>query len=486
MIEKIISIKNIGRFTDFQLRPTTHWNGAFKKINLIYAPNGSGKTTLTTIFQSLAIDNPLLITGRRSFPKIPEQIVRIKASESSGLIEFKDKKWNFKLKNIEIFNTHFIEDYLFAGSFLRKNHKTNLFKFLLGQEGSVHKNKCTKVINKTLKYKAKYQTPPKRNSDALQRQMYESFLNAKKEVDDTVAEFKAYAYPIFDRYIHRTNTYLQRFNPNLKLISFDPENNTPGGHFRLFMTFEVHGRKVQFNATDSTDKVSSVKFSMSEGDKNAIAIAFFLAHLESIDISKKIIVFDDPMSSFDSGRKNTTLSILANFCENCQQFIMLTHDIYFAKDFYDRVDYMDVINLKIENDGVSSNISYHDIQLEVLSSLQKDLMTVNNYLSVQSDSEAQRREVIRCIRPILEGILKIKYFNLITPNQWLGDIIMLIRNSRIDSRFNRLKPILTDLIALNDYSKSFHHTGTSNSSENINPFELKAHITLLLNTVDEI
>jgi wobble nucleotide-excising tRNase len=119
MIEKIISIKNIGRFTDFQLRPTTHWNGAFKKINLIYAPNGSGKTTLTTIFQSLAIDNPLLITGRRSFPKIPEQIVRIKASESSGLIEFKDKKWNFKLKNIEIFNTHFIEDYLFAGSFLR-------------------------------------------------------------------------------------------------------------------------------------------------------------------------------------------------------------------------------------------------------------------------------------------------------------------------------------------------------------------------------
>jgi len=486
MIEKVLTLKNIGSFTDFHLRPTPNWNGAFKRINLIYAPNGSGKTTLSTIFQSLAINNSLLITGRRSVTITAEQNVQIKSSELNELIVFKDQNWNHKLKNIEVFNIHFIEDYLFAGSFLRKNHKTNLFKFLLGEEGGVYKNKCTKIINKTLKYKSKYKIPPKPSSDALQRQMYESYLKSMKEADDAIAEYKVFAEPIFNKYIQATNSYLQRFNPNLKLLSFDPENTLLTGQFHIFMTFLVHGRKVQFKTADSSTKISSVKFSLSEGDKNSIAIAFFLAHLESIDISKKIIVFDDPMSSFDSGRKNTTMNILAGFCEKCKQFIMLTHDIHFAKDFYDRVDFLDVINLKIENNGVTSSLQYHDIQQEVLSSLQKDLMTVNNYLIAQDGSEIQRREVIRCIRPILEGMLKIKYFSTIAANHWLGDIIMLIRNSTSSSRISRLKPILTDLVSLNDYSKSFHHTGTSNVSENINPFELRTHITILLDIIDVI
>lgn len=55
MIEKIISIENVGHFTNYTFSKSKDgWDGDYKKINVIYAPNGSGKTTLATIFKSIS------------------------------------------------------------------------------------------------------------------------------------------------------------------------------------------------------------------------------------------------------------------------------------------------------------------------------------------------------------------------------------------------------------------------------------------------
>lgn len=66
MIEKILLIKNVGRFVDFQLKGSPEWNGSFSRVNVIYAPNGSGKITLTIILQSAAKKSATLIKGSRS------------------------------------------------------------------------------------------------------------------------------------------------------------------------------------------------------------------------------------------------------------------------------------------------------------------------------------------------------------------------------------------------------------------------------------
>ena len=59
MIEKIISVKNYGPFTNYT-SGGSKWDGSLKKNNIIYAPNGSGKTTLSILFDSLNGNNKLI------------------------------------------------------------------------------------------------------------------------------------------------------------------------------------------------------------------------------------------------------------------------------------------------------------------------------------------------------------------------------------------------------------------------------------------
>jgi len=485
MIEKILSIKNVGRFVDFQLKGSSEWNGSFSKVNIIYAPNGSGKTTLTNIFQSVSNKTSTLITGRRSDSLTKKQEVKLKQFESSKIVEYSEKSWSAKIDNIVIFDIHFIEDYLFSGSTIRKNHKTNLFNFLIAHGADGQKGKVNKLF-KQLSVVAKYKKAPSKKSSKEEIERHERYLSLSKAYKEAIQEYYDITKVIFDDYILHTNKYLQRFNPYVKLKSIDFSGNSSQELFRLLLTFDVHGRTVSFKAGDNTQNEKPVKFSMSEGDKNAVALAFFLAHLDRLNLEFKTIIFDDPLSSFDSARKNHTLSLLASICESSAQFFLLTHDLYFAKDFTDRVSHLSPTNIKIYNDGATSKLVHHEIYKEVTSNLQRDLMVVKEYVKNPNDNEAQKREVIRCIRPILENIFRIKYFDIILPNQWLGDVIVSIRNASGNHPFAKFKPLINDITSLNDYSKSYHHTGNSNPTETINPYELKGHCDLLLSVFYQI
>ena len=82
-----------------------------------------------------------------------------------------------------------------------------------------------------------------------------------------------------------------------------------------------------------------MKYVLSEGDKSAIALAFFFAKLavDNTNLCKKIIVFDDPISSFDSNRKTETLQRLSELSKKCKQLFLLTHNINFAHQFYEKM-----------------------------------------------------------------------------------------------------------------------------------------------------
>ena len=481
MIEKIIEIKNIGRFIDYKLKSSNQWNGELKQINLIYAPNGSGKTTLATIFKSLKTENGSLIEIKKSSITDDESIVRLK---SNHIIEYKNKYWSDIISNIEVFDIHFIEDYLFVGSTLKKQNKVNLYKLILGQKGIEFKNECKTLISKK-------ESLLKRVNSAINEEnklaLNVRLTQAQKELDTALNEYYSYSNGIFEEHIKFVNKYLSRFSPYIKLTEFSYQKRKGLSDFeifRIYIVFEIHGRQVHFNAPDLARKIPNAKYMMSEGDKSAVAFCFFLARLEILGYNDKIIVFDDPLSSFDYGRKTTTIFNLAKIAHNCQQFFLLTHDIHFAKEFNDKLDFNDVLNLKISDNGLSSIITFHDIHNETFSGLQKDLQTVKNYLSNGVISEAERREVIRCVRPILEGIIKTKYFDVLDNNCWLGDIISIINKST--TRLSNLKPIYTDLIELNDFTKAYHHSDSGIQNDLINDQELKTYINLLMQVIEKI
>src|SRR5436190_19949308 len=107
MIKKIIQLKNFGKFKS----PTfgkDSWSGQFEQTNVIYANNGSGKTTLSLLFRSLKGNNEIVIKKKSFSSKENPEITLL--DESNKEIKFSKGKWSKFKKDIEIFDSFFIDD----------------------------------------------------------------------------------------------------------------------------------------------------------------------------------------------------------------------------------------------------------------------------------------------------------------------------------------------------------------------------------------
>ena len=486
MIEKIISISNVGTFADYKPSPKYNWDGRLSKINLIYAPNGSGKTTLATIFNSLTNITPELLSLKQTINKTELPNVKLKVSSTSGLIEYNGKKWNNCVNNILVFDIHFIEDYLFLSSISNEKNTKKLLQLLLGSQGSLLRNKFFNLKKKHHNLTKQLSSLTGKNKPNKQIDVISDNLKQNEKAQATTIKlYSDIALPIFESYVSTTNKYLARFTNSIKIRHlYTTSKKFPESIFNPNLILEIDGKPLRFKLPDYSKKEGNVKFMLSEGDKNAVALSFFLANTELKGLNDKVVIFDDPLSSFDYVRKTSTVNILSKLAQESKQFILTTHDIYFAKAIKDKLSFASPHSLKIDKDSNTSFISKHDIDFDTLNGYQKDLIAIKTYKSISQKTEDEKRKVIRCIRPILETIFKIKYHDEIIYNEWLGDIIGKIRNSTQNSNLGNLKPLLPDLIDLNDYSKKYHHSEFDN--EVINDAELDFFINLLLKCIPKI
>lgn len=72
---------------------------------------------------------------------------------------------------------------------------------------------------------------------------------------------------------------------------------------------------------------------LSEGERTAIAFLYFLKSLEdkTFDVSKGIVVIDDPVSSLDANALFSAFAYLRERTKRCGQLILLTHDFAFFR-----------------------------------------------------------------------------------------------------------------------------------------------------------
>ena len=492
MIKKIIQIKNVGRYKNYNADNTF---SELSNNTVIYGNNGNGKTTLSLILKSLRGNNEL-IKKKQTFGTEEEQKIKILSDE--GIIQFKDGKWNKSNKNIEVFDIHYVEDNLITGSLLPDSSRSNLFEIVVGEEGIKLKKEALSLIQeqktfqkkrKSLNNKLKFKKQELTGDDISEIKIQLNFIKeeVKKrglKIRDLNKKIGESTKDIFSNHIEEINKQLLFFTPYLQIKKFTGNNRH--GKQLLSYYLNVSGFSVGFEKDKKT--YSSVKYTLSEGDKSALAFSFFLAKLNiSGNLEKKIIIFDDPISSFDYSRRNATINHLKRLGEKCNQIIVLTHDINFAKTLSSRFGSKNVLNLKIVKSKDSSVITKQDIEEETLSGIFKDISILKNYIENGVDSNIQKRDVIRCIRPIIEGIIRIKFFTHIKHNEWLGDAIKKIRESSETDAMYRLRPVLDDLIDINDYSKSFHHSDPTNPwGDLINDEELKIYVNMTLNLIQKI
>lgn len=129
MIEKFISIKNIGRFRDCSPRDDV----TFRKLTLLFAENGHGKTTLCAILRSLQTGRHEFISERKTLGVNDAPSVQIRLGGNT--LSFTNDAWSQTNLDIAIFDSVFIHDNVYAGDYVDHEHKKNLYRVIVGAQG---------------------------------------------------------------------------------------------------------------------------------------------------------------------------------------------------------------------------------------------------------------------------------------------------------------------------------------------------------------
>jgi len=161
--------------------------------------------------------------------------------------------------------------------------------------------------------------------------------------------------------------------------------------------------------------------------------------------------------------------------------ITLSHDPYFLKLLWDGCPANDVKALQMSKAGNTTVIGEWDIEAETQSSYLRDYSTL---LDFYRERRGDPRLVARAIRPFLEGMLRSHFPGHFQPNEWLGEFIGKIRSADPSSGLNHAQADLSEIEAINEYSKKYHHAQNPNAySEPINSDELHAYVKRTLRLV---
>ena len=477
MINKIITVKNYNKFICLK-KEDSDWDFSFKKVNVLYAPNGSGKTSLSLLFKSLC-DNTS-IDAKTTFGSDERIEIRLLGDDKKEFI-YRNGKWNRNHGNIEIFNSFYLEDNVYTISIEDKKSELNIFE----QSVEADARRIRKELNESKKQLTRLKTRIKNRKmrlksekkDPAKDSSYNKFQCDKdeltKRIDAIKKERMDLLNPRVNSYISNINRYLESFSNDLKIIDIKIVFPSNSNEIRLIYGIRINGHEIHFRERESG--CPSLKYYLSEGDKNALALSFFLAKMNVVQNPEKyIIVIDDPFTSFDTHRKQTTITQLVRMTHKVGQMFILTHDLHFANDFCNALYDQESLKLQIARKGSSYSIQTYNFKQALFTGLSKDIKTLNDYLIYGEDMSL--RDVVRCIRPSIEGIFRLKYFGFVSENQWLGDFIRMIRDADENSPLFRLKDYLEELEELNDYSKIYHHSNPNYMDVAIDPTELSIQV----------
>ena len=129
MLNKIV-IRNVGVLRAFD----TPNAPKLAKLTLFYGRNGRGKSTLTSVLRAARDGDAATVLGRQSLGNggaAPE----VTLIAAAGNIVFKNGAWNTKGAPVEVFDTTFITDNVFAGELIDLAHDRGLFSVIIGAEG---------------------------------------------------------------------------------------------------------------------------------------------------------------------------------------------------------------------------------------------------------------------------------------------------------------------------------------------------------------
>lgn len=303
--------------------------------------------------------------------------------------------------------------------------------------------------------------------------------NIKRQREELRKQLNDYSEHIFKIHLDSINRILQELGADFLICDFQPIKKLVGQAERVFALkfFNTHRVTIDEKATNKPN----FKNTLSESDKRVLAFAFFYSlMIHDPNINTKIVVFDDPFSSFDSDRRTKTAELLANphyidedgviIEKKIDQLIVLTHESEFFKWIFKKLDNPKALRIVPNGhvNGVSkSTIVDCDVMKEFIED--ENIVNLKEIEKVRtSDKPVENFEglCVKC-RIILESVFKRKYlFDLeqeISANKSIRTFIDKLHDSAINNfdqpvKYKKFKSLCDNLnIELHD--NSFKYDG---------------------------
>lgn len=317
---------------------------------------------------------------------------------------------------------------------------------------------------------------------------YNTLLEEKglleKEKKKARARLESFTNKLLDRYEDEMNRYLDIFNAGFRIINVDTshEKGTPRMKYQL----KIRDQEIPLGSLKNAADTPGFSNTLSDGDKRTLAFSFFMAK-NNLDpsISDKIVIVDDPMSSFDQSRQRATQRELKNLGLKANQLIVLSHDPSFLQAFLQNGDFnssmVSVYEIK-RAPGDYSSIEDCDIEECIQTVYKRNYHLISKY--IEDPRDIDKVSVVRAIRPLMEANLRLRFQESFKGANSLGIMISIIKESPQNSPLRKIMPSLPKIEEINGYTTSHtHDTDANGSVPQINDAELKRYAILALDLV---
>lgn len=276
-----------------------------------------------------------------------------------------------------------------------------------------------------------------------------------------IQQQEAVATAFFASYQTRINYYLGTvFKTRFRIDNVT--NIAPQGRStqsKLGYKLTIDGQDISFDTTHQTN----AKDCLSEGDKSTLALAFFLSKLD-VDpgIADKIIIFDDPLSSFDSNRRLYTVQLLTGLLSRVKQVVVLSHNENFLHLISKNIAAADKKTLRI-TENITTNASIIeplDLEKLVENDYFKHVKELEDFLS---HADINKKDtVLGWMRNVLEAHICFKFYRQLSHippnNRTFGNLITTLDANSVPFRDNTNRSIILQKLRLiNSVSCKPHH-----------------------------
>ncbi len=294
----------------------------------------------------------------------------------------------------------------------------------------------------------------------------EERANARAALD----QYKANAFPASETAINR---YLRKFNAGFRLGSVT-STATRGGPACTYNVV-INETPVSIGGGTPRDGEPSFRNTLSSGDRNTLALAFFFASLDQDpNLATAVVVIDDPISSLDDHRSLTTVHEVRRLAERAGQVLVLSHNKRFLCSIWDGADPTIRSALEIARNNNGSTIRPWNVDEDSITEHDRRHARLRAFVDSGTGTP---RDIARDIRPHLEAFLRVACPEHFRPGTLLGPFLGLCRqwcgqpNQILDQAATR------ELSELTEYANRFHHdTNLAWETEVINNAELRSFV----------